>query len=401
MSTLNIIAPEVRKHFAPARGVFKIPACFTLDGDDALERHLENACEKILAGVRKIIPPGKLEALALGGGYGRGEGGVLKTASGDKPYNDLEFYVFLRGALWLNEPFYAHALHELSEQLTPLAGIEVELKIASLEKIRRSATSMFFYDLVTGHRVLAGGDKIFAGCEHQRDARRIPLSEATRLLMNRCSGLLFARERLERETLAPDDADFANRNIAKAQLALGDAVLTAFGRYDASCIERHRRLQQLFPIEKFSWFEPVRKFHDAGVRFKLHPHRPPPAREPLLRRHREVTALALEIWLWVEKLRLNGDFKTAAEYASSHVNKCPGTNPFRNWLTNLKVFGPASLLNSRSLRHPRERIFNALALLLWGGDSCAAGEKIQHELILRRDHSDFISAYHSRWRRVN
>ncbi|PYL00604.1 MAG: hypothetical protein DME19_04505, partial [Verrucomicrobia bacterium] len=76
-------------------------------------------------------------------------------------------------------------------------------------------------------------------------AERIPLCEATRLLMNRCSGLLFARERLECAEFSPVDADFVERNLAKAQLAFGDAVLTAFGRYHWSCLERHKRLKSL------------------------------------------------------------------------------------------------------------------------------------------------------------
>src|SRR6185437_1721005 len=70
---------------------------FTMDGSDALEKHLARICEKVLGGVRALISENKLEALVLGGGYGRGQGGVLKTNSGDAPYNDLEFYVFLRG----------------------------------------------------------------------------------------------------------------------------------------------------------------------------------------------------------------------------------------------------------------------------------------------------------------
>ena len=64
---------------------------FTVDGSDDLERHLARICEKIAAGLRGLIPPRQLEAVLLGGGYGRGEGGVLRTSAGDRPYNDLEF----------------------------------------------------------------------------------------------------------------------------------------------------------------------------------------------------------------------------------------------------------------------------------------------------------------------
>jgi hypothetical protein len=68
---------------------------FTIDGSPELERHLESLCELVRIEVLKAIPPRKLQALVLGGGYGRGEGGVLQTDNGDQPYNDLEFYMFL------------------------------------------------------------------------------------------------------------------------------------------------------------------------------------------------------------------------------------------------------------------------------------------------------------------
>src|SRR5688572_19525745 len=63
---------------------------FTTDGSRDLEQHLARTCAKIAAGIRGLVPESKLEAVILGGGYGRGEGGVLRTAEGDRPYNDLE-----------------------------------------------------------------------------------------------------------------------------------------------------------------------------------------------------------------------------------------------------------------------------------------------------------------------
>ena len=233
-------------------------ARFTLNGSDALEQHLTNVCNEVLAGVERIIPEHRLDGLALGGGYGRGEGGVLKTPGGDQPYNDLEFYVFVRDHPWLNERRYGRSLHKLSEELLPKAGIELEFKITSLAALRHVPQSLFYHDLIMGHRWLLGDDTLFAGCEHHREAGRIPLAEATRLLMNRCSGLLFAREKLEQERWSPDDADFVGRNIAKTELALGDAVLMAFGQYHWSCLERSHRLSALASTEKLPWLEPVR-----------------------------------------------------------------------------------------------------------------------------------------------
>jgi hypothetical protein len=114
-----------------------------MDGSEALEKRLSQICEKVSAGVRGVIPENKLEALVLGGGYGRGQGGVLKTNSGDAPYNDLEFYVFLRGNRLLNERKYRELLEGLAERLSGLAGLHVEFKVDSLKRLRRSPVTMF------------------------------------------------------------------------------------------------------------------------------------------------------------------------------------------------------------------------------------------------------------------
>src|SRR3954452_8083833 len=108
---------------------------FTIDGSIELETRLGAFCTKITGAVRGLIPRRRLEALVLGGGYGRGEGGVLRTPEGDRPYNDLEFYVFVRGNRHLNERRFGRALHVLGEILTKQAGVDVEFKIASLAEL--------------------------------------------------------------------------------------------------------------------------------------------------------------------------------------------------------------------------------------------------------------------------
>lgn len=375
---------------------------FTLNGSDALELHLTDVCKKFLAGIALIIPACDLAGLALGGGYGRGEGGVLKTPAGDRPYNDLEFYVFVRGPTWWSERRYANALHKLCERLSLSAGVELEFKITSPAKLRRSPQSLFYHDLLRGQRWLRGDDRLFAGCEHHRDAKTIPLSEATRLLMNRCSGLLFAREKLAHENFSPDNADFVSRNIAKTELALGDAVLIAFGQYHSSCLERGRRLSDLVPMDGEPWLQPVRRRHVTGVEFKLHPRRSLHSCHELQNQLGEVSLLALDVWLWLENRRLGCNFQSANDYAGSGVNKWPDISGWRNFLANVRVFGPQAFLLSHPRRHPRERILNALALLLWAHaeSSHELAGKVRRELLLFEP-TALISAYRARWSRAS
>jgi hypothetical protein len=374
---------------------------FTIDGSDALESQLAENCKRVLNGVCAVIPAAKLDGILLGGGYGRGEGGVLKTLAGDKPYNDLEFYVFLRGNAILAEKRFRRPLQALGETLSSEAGLEVEFKVLTLDKLRRSPPSMFYYDLVSGHRWQLGEDKMLAGCEHHRDAAKIPLHEAARLLMNRCSGLLYSAERLARANFGEAEADFVGRNLAKAQLAFGDVLLTAQTQYHWSCRERNARLAGLAAVDDLP-LAALFRHHATGVEFKLHPVRSNEPRDVLALRLTELSTLGRQLWLWLESRRLNTRFVSARDYALSSVDKCPETSSLRNRLVNLRAFGAGGLT---STRYPRERLLHALTLLLWEPEALAQPgmrAKIQSEL--RTPTSDLpsvTSAYEQHWRRFN
>jgi rhamnosyltransferase len=374
---------------------------FTMDGSEALEQRLARLCDKVAGGVRGLIPENKLEALVLGGGYGRGQGGVLKTDSGDAPYNDLEFYVFLSGNRVLNERKYHGALEELGGRLSGLAGLHVEFKVDSLERLRRSPVTMFSYDLVAGHRVLIGNETVFRACEHHLDPSRIPLSEASRLLFNRCTGLLLAKKLLQKRELSAADADFVGRNLAKAQLALGDAMLAQAGRYHWNCVERHRRLNSL--AEAPAWLPEVRRYHAIGVEFKLHPQRISRSVAEFQSEHEAISRLANQVWLWLEGMRLGRLFASTRDYALSQIPKCAdlpaGRALTRNVLLNVRSFG-ASGLGHKSTRYPRERLLNSLPLLLWEEPLNDLRVKYFLQKELRTTASDwqgFVAAYQAVW----
>lgn len=388
----------------PSAAASPHPRRFTVDGSDRLEHDLARLRGEVRSAILHAFPPGQVEGILLGGGYGRGEGGVLRTKTGDRPYNDLEFYVALRGNRLLNEIRHAALLRELSHGLSLVAGIEVEFKILSLHELRTAPVTMFSYDLVMGHRWAYGDDRLLARCEHHHKAAHIPPAEATRLLLNRCSGLLFARERLERSGFTADDADFVGRNLAKARLALGDAVLAVLGRYHWSCRERRCRLREV-PLRETlpAWLPAVLAQHDAGVEFKLHPHQSTASRASLLEEHRRLAPLALAVWLWLESHRLARPFRSPRDYACGPVRKCPGTSAWRNLAVNLRTFGPNGLATARAIRYPRERLCNALTLLLWepAATHDPALRQVLHDELRSsaRTPAQFVTSYEQLWAR--
>jgi len=70
---------------------------FTIDGNQKLESSLLDFQEEVREEVCRIIPESEIESILLGGGYGRGEGGVLQAGNEEWPYNDFEYYVFVHG----------------------------------------------------------------------------------------------------------------------------------------------------------------------------------------------------------------------------------------------------------------------------------------------------------------
>jgi len=342
----------------------------------------------------------------LGGGYGRGEGGVLRGPAGDRPYNDLEFYVAIKGNRHCSEVRYGRRLEVLGEILTHLADAEIEFKITSLAETAARSITMFSYDLAAGHRVLWGAalGQFSTRCDHHRRPENIPAAEATRLLMNRCTGLLFARAELEREPFTPGAADFVRRNVAKAQLACGDALVAAAGRYHWSCRDRHARLQQLARRDPSPWLDSILRHHAAGVEFKLHPESGGIPRAALFASHREITALALRCWLLLETRRLGRSFASARGYAVDRGDKCPGSVPVRNLLLNLRADGFRLRPRLSLWRHPRQRIFESLALLLWEPlalvDPLLRGRLAAELNPNAHDPDDWIAAYRALWAHV-
>jgi hypothetical protein len=380
---------------------------FTIDGSDELEARLAALCQQVRDGVEEIVAKERLEALVLAGGYGRGQGGVLRTSAGERPYNDLEFYVFLPGNLLLHRAQADQKLRHLGEELSPAAGLHVEFKVDSLAKLRRSAISMFTYDLVAGHRALYGEAGIFLGCEHHLESAKLPLCEATRLLLNRFTGLLLAKQLLANDTLTAEQSDFIGRNLAKAQLAMGDAVLTAAGQYHWNCLERKRRLlkDELLSrgdLKPMPWLEKVRKHHQAGVEFKLHPRQLLKSSEAFRGQHREISSLALQIWLWVESRRLGTRFISPEDYARSGPKKCAATPAWRNYLLNLKALGLGAAFDPLSKYYPRQRLLNTLPVLLWNDDDLRTNPNLLAHLQkqLRTSATQwggFVSAYTRIW----
>jgi hypothetical protein len=175
--------------------------------------------------------------------------------------------------------------------------------------LQRPLDSIYGYELREGHRVLDGPADLLRSMPPV-DPTRLPLIEATRLLVNRGYGLAWAR--LELETALRDPGAFTGRRrrfivnaLHKAVLGVGEAALLADGRYHVLYRERDRRITECpLPFADGEADRFREAFHES-TRFKLAPD----VGRPLLEgagdaweRIRNWHEFALR---WIESRRLN------------------------------------------------------------------------------------------------
>jgi hypothetical protein len=140
------------------------------------------------------------------------------------------------------------------------------------------------------------------------------------------------------------------------------------------------------------------------VHFKLHPESGPIPHDVLIERHAEVTAFALKCWLWLESRRLGRTFSSVRAYVEADCDKCPDSSFFVNMLLNLRADGFRLRATPVPWRHPRQRLYHSLALLLWEPqaiDDPTQQRLIETELNARgADLGEWVAAYQTLWARA-
>lgn len=224
--------------------------------DPGLEALLDRVLPQLAADVRACGVP-RLAGVWLGGGYGRGEGGVRVTADGRAaPYNDVDLFVFMDGASSAEKDACARALAPIAAKHAAVLGVDVDFcRPRNPADYKKDERRLMIQELKRGHVALLGGTGLLDSVR-TLSADELPRTEAVRLLMNRGMGLVLAA-REARRPRTPASVDFFLRNVNKAVLGAGDARLLADGRYAWTIGERAARLGDAR--------------YDAAVAFKFRP----------------------------------------------------------------------------------------------------------------------------------
>ena len=198
-----------------------------------LDRALADALAAIGAEIVAMRVP-SLAGVVLGGGYGRGEGGLreckvesVKCKVEGMPVaecrlsNDLDFFAITKeGATDADAASVAKALEPLSQRWSEKLGIDVDFMGRTPWRLRHDQERLMVQELVHGYVDVAGEKGEFAKCKIENGKCKV-------------DGLPNADCRM-----SDADIDFVNRNINKCILGAGDAFLISRGLYRWRATER-------------------------------------------------------------------------------------------------------------------------------------------------------------------
>lgn len=303
---------------------------YTTKGSEELDARIDADMELI----RKTVSP-HCDAGILLGGYGRGEGTPYIQSDGSQaPFNDYDLVVIVKAVSIHIKLLFQRLEKELSEKI----GLTVDLCPYARHALSSREFSLLNYEMKYGHFVIWGEESILDALPDY-DRAIIPVSEGTRLLMNRGKLLLDMKRRLATaKALDPDERICFIKFINKVLLAFGDAALLAAGNYHVLYQDKKPCISSIGPM-------PHRDFIIAGY----------------------LSAVELKEW---------GNYQDLEEYdLEQQLRKIIEVFiQFLPWYRNQYAlrecsFPKAIALNLKwnkcfSIQHPRELLYDALGDLL-------------------------------------
>ena len=305
----------------------------------------EALLRKALEGIRSDIAAHNLRGLAgvyLGGGYGRGEGGVFCKNGTVRLYNDLDFFPVGTGLGKTDKAHIDSALREVSRKWHAELGIDVDFgPVKNSSELKRSARTLMFQELRHGFVTICGSDDALAGAVPVLAPEQLPLMEAVRLMLNRGMGLLFAGEKLASHS---GDTGFILRNWNKCILGCGDAFLIADKGYLWHVEERRERLLELARTGVFP--RRTAELYAQAVAFKTAPHDRMPA-DPAAH-WCELRELWNSTLLRLTGAHSPGELRRALHTLAQREDAC-GWKQLLRWILRTRTLEPAPMFRDDPL----------------------------------------------------
>lgn len=362
-------------------------AKYTVYGSPDLDNKIDTILLKISEKFSALDISSDIHSLILGGGYGRGEGGVLRIDEEETLYNDLDFFVISANLSKRKINRINARLHDLHHELSDETGIDVDFSpVQTISVLPKAPFWLVWYELKYVHRIIYGRHdilKYLPAWQHNQ----VPMMEGLKLLLNRSMGLYFAKNKLRKPSgdlnteLTSSDLDFINRNIHKVYQGMGDAILISEHQYHWSNLNRINTIKTV-DVSKYTTRIIFKDYYLRSMEFKLKPIIATDTPAELDLRLIQALQFLQEIYysLWSRYLGVkvsdHKSYTAAIRYAP--FEQASAKSDVKNLVLNLLDTKFRSFSWELCLRYPRYRLFYALPWIIFSEDMEQA--ELQHIL---------------------
>ncbi len=376
---------------------------YTIYGDDAFDRKIDSLLGIVVERVVDTVGRKNLVALALGGGYGRGEGGVFLNTNGEMSlYNDFDFFVITSDISRMQQWRLNRALLNLSPELSEIAGIDVDFSpVKNISDLKSSKFTMMWQELKSGHVVIYGPENIFEQLP-AFDLNNMPHEELAKLMLNRGTGLLLAKQRMEKSQLKDEDVDFIARNIWKAVMACGDSYLAMRHTYSYSYKRRSELFDAYKDVQEVSDFYP---WYKASIEFKLKPVMPAKGELPAM--WNQAKEFFARFYLYVFNVCLDAQGMNFAQIQKAFYQHPPFAKNetmqqmLKNFIINMLEVGPAKFNLNLFFKYPRTRLFIVLPSILFDNEATRDYILLLPGISISGSGDEILKSYLKLWNRFN
>lgn len=237
-----------------------------------VERQMDQLVQHLQARLQTFFQPQDYCCIAITGGYGRGEGGIRIKAGKEALNNNLDLIWVVpekRDIQTLQKRFK----QQVSVVLSQHHDIDIDCYFIHEKHLKRLPCLVMLYDIVSGHRVIAGPQtylKQLLNFEAKdilpSDMRNLMVNRATLLLLNRWLIMQFKRQYPQQTELPEPLLQRILKHTMKAIIGYGDALLFAQNDYHWSYVKKDQIMggHLHFPV-------PLRNLYTQAIQYRFHP----------------------------------------------------------------------------------------------------------------------------------
>ena len=341
-------------------------ATFTVSACPTIEARIASDLTLLRDAIFETMGRPHVRTLALGGGFGRGEGTAFLANNQPHIVNDYDIRIVHDFPDFFFQARYARLLNYVAERYARQLSIkQIDLGGQHYRTLSRMpAPTIANYEFSHGYYVFYGEDLLASAATHI-PVERIPLWEGTWLLRNRSIGLILAGLYFLGGPLPPEE----NREnlwieANKAVLAVGDAFLLAQGCYHWSYAERGRRMARWLGPEAGPWREAYCNAVSLKVDPRCCPYDKPMAE--LIQGWYQARHIMEQGFRWFEAHRTGRPAESWSDYLD-HCIESPVWRQPRFWGNLLRAHTVLPLKAARMarLRTERQRSVGLVARLLF------------------------------------